>query len=98
MKARREFRGRADVDVAVLDALVDRAQEGMTVFELRSQVEVGIDEIETALSRLQDDDLIEVEEADERALIYPADRVVPDPGEQAEEPTLVEEIRRRLPF
>lgn len=98
MKARREYRGRADVDVAVLDALVDRSQEGMTVFELRSEVDVEIDEIESALAGLRADRLIEVEEADGRTLIYPAEKVVPEPGEAAEQPTLVDEIRRRLPF
>jgi hypothetical protein len=102
MKARREFRGRHEVDVAVLDALVDRADEGLTVFELRSQVaavEADIDDIETALSRLQDDGLIEVEDGDQRARIYPADRVVPDPGEVNDgPPSIVEELRRRLPF
>jgi len=98
MKARREFRSRSEVDVAVLDALVDRAQDGMTVFELRSEAELDIDAIETALSRLQADGLIEVEEGDERTRIYPADRVVPDPNEAAEPPSLVEELRRRLPF
>lgn len=98
MKARREFRSRADVDVEVLDALVDRSGDGMTVFELRSEVDVDIDDIEAALSRLQTDGLIQVEETDGRTLIYPADRVVPDPGEATGEPSLVEEIRRRLPF
>lgn len=98
MKARREFRDRADVDVAVLDALVDRAGDGMTVFEVRSEVAADIDDIEAALSRLQADGLIEVEEVDERTRILPADRVVPDPGEAADPPSLVEEIRRRLPF
>lgn len=98
MKARREFRGRSDPDVAVLDALVDRAADGMTVFELRSEVDISIDEMETALERLKDDGLIDVQEADQRTRIYPADRVVPDPGEDVEPPSLVEEIRRRLPF
>jgi len=98
MKARREFRGRPDPDVQVLDALVDRAADGMTVFELRSEVDVDIDEMETALERLKDDGLIDVQEADQRTRIYPAGRVVPDPGEEVEPPSLVEEIRRRLPF
>lgn len=98
MKAKREFRSRADVDVAVLDALVDRASDGMTVFELRSEVAADIDDIEAALSRLQGDGLIEVQEADERTRIFPADRVVPEPGEAADPPSLAEEIRRRLPF
>lgn len=99
MKARREFRSREEVDVAVLDALVDRAEDGMTVFELRSEVEADIDEIETALPRLKDDGLIEVEEGDQRTRIFPADRVVPDPGEMEDDPvSLVDELRRRLPF
>lgn len=98
MKARREFRGRSDPDVAVLDALVDRAGDGMTVFELRSEVDVSIDEMETALERLKGDGLIDVQTADGRTRIHAADRVVPDPGEDVEPPSLVEEIRRRLPF
>ena len=80
MRARREFRDRQEVEVAVLDALVDRAEEGMTVFELRAAVDTDIDHIEEALAALKRDDLISVEDGDDRVVIKVADRVVPDPG------------------
>lgn len=99
MKAKREYRDRDDIDVSVLDALVDRQHDGMTVFELRSHVEADIDDLEDALAGLKEDDLIVVEQPSaSRTVIKPADRVVPDPEEMAEDPSLVEEIRRRLPF
>lgn len=97
MKARSEFRDRADVEVAVLDALVARTDEGMTVLELRSGVDAGIDELEDALATLKDDGLIEVNDDGERVRIFPEDRVVPDPGEVPDdEAGLLETIRDRI--
>jgi DNA-binding transcriptional ArsR family regulator len=81
MRARREFRNRKDVDVAILDALVDRASDGMTVYELRAVVDADIDAIGEALDRLKADNLITAEGEDDRVRIMPADRVVPEPGE-----------------
>jgi predicted transcriptional regulator len=81
MKARREFRERENVEVDVLDALVDRREDGMTVFELRAAVEVDIDTLEEALAELKSDDLIAVETQGERTVVLPDERVVPDPGE-----------------
>ena len=98
MKAKREYRDRNDIDVSVLDALVDRHGEGMTVFEIRSHVEVDIDDLERALAELKDDDLITVEQQDSRTVIKPADEVVPDPEDRTDDPSFVEEIRKRLPF
>lgn len=99
MKAKREFRSRDQVEVDILDALVDRGEEGMTVFELRTQVDVDIDDIESALARLKDDDLISVDDGGDRAVIVPDDRVVPsDPSESEHQPSLFDEIRKRLPF
>lgn len=99
MRASREFRDRDAVDVAVLDALVDRREEGLTVFELRSVVDASIDDIETSLARLKEAGLITVDESDQRTLIYPADRVVPDsPGGDDHQPSVLEQIRERLPF
>lgn len=99
MGAKRQFRSRDSVEVDILDALVDRAGEGMTVFELRRSVDADIDEIERALASLKGDGLIAVDENGERAVILPDDRVVPDePGEDAAPPSILEEIRRRLPF
>ena len=98
MKAKREYRNREAVEVAVLDALVDRGEEGMTVFELRSHVDVGIDELETALANLKEDDLISANAADQRTLITPDERVIPDPEDGTEEPSFVDRIIDRLPL
>lgn len=82
----------------MLDALVDRSEEGMTVFELRSRVDADIDELEGALANLKDDDLIDVDQDQDRMLIKPDERVVPDPGEVEEDPSLVDRIMDRLPL
>ena len=97
MRARPEFRDRAEIDVTVLDALVGRADDGMTVLELRAYVDADIDEIERALSNLKDDGLIDVNDEDGTLRIYPDDRVVPDPADPPEEErSIVDRIRDRL--
>ena len=96
MAAKREFRDRDDAEVAVLDALVDRGEEGMTVLELRAAVDTDIERIEAALSSLKDDALIEAEQEGDRVRIYPDDRVVPDPGQAAEERSVFDAIRDRI--
>jgi DNA-binding transcriptional ArsR family regulator len=98
MQAKREYRDRDDTEVAVLDALVDRTEEGMTVFELRTGVEVDIDELEAALGELKEAELIAVENDDGPMRIYPDERVVPEPepGNAGEDPSLVERLRERL--
>ena len=97
MAAKPEYRDRPDVEVALLDALVDRGDEGMTVLELRAAVDADIDAIEEALSELKTDSLITVE-SDERVRVYPHDRVVPDPDAPSDDPseTLIDTIRDRL--
>jgi len=96
MRAKPEYRNRDETEVVVLDALADRHQEGMTVFEIRSRADVTIDQIEDALAALKDDDLIVVEENDERTVILPEEDVV-GPVKNDEETSLLEAIRRRLP-
>ena len=98
MKAKRAYRDRDGVAVAVLDALVERGQEGMTVLELRTAVDADIGEIEDALTVLKRDDLISVEESRGSTVIKPDDRVFPEPGEEQDEPSLVDRIRDRLPL
>lgn len=97
MRAKREFRDRDDVSVSVLDALVERGEDGMTVFELRSHVDAGIDEIEPALTALKDDDLIEVDRSGNKTLLKPDPRVVPEDPED-DEPSLFDALREKLPF
>ena len=99
MKAKPEYRNRARTEVAVLDTLVDRAEEGMTVFELRAAVEVDIDELETALSTLKEDGLIVVESGGNQTVIKPDERVVPDrPTADEETQSIGDWLRDRLPF
>lgn len=99
MKARREFRNRREIEVAVLDALVDRAEEGMTLFEVRAAVDADIDTIEEALMSLKSDGLISVENESDRVRILPADHVVPDPTEEPDgDDSLLDAIRRKLGF
>ena len=98
MKAKREYRNREAVEVAVLDALVDRNGEGMTVFEIRSRVDASIDEIEAALGDLKDDGLISVSRDDTPVVILPDERVIPDPDTEEDEPSLIDRIRERLPL
>jgi hypothetical protein len=98
MQAKREYRERDETEVAVLDALVDRTDEGMTVFELRTDVDVEIDELETALAELKQADLIAVENDDGPMRIYPEDRVVPefDADDEPERESLLEGLKRKL--
>jgi len=96
MQAKREFRDREDVEVAVLDALVDRGGDGMTVFELRAAADVDIDTLEDALAELKDDSLISVETDEGRTVVLPADRVIPDPTEAPDEDSLLDAVRDRL--
>jgi DNA-binding transcriptional ArsR family regulator len=98
MRAKPEYRDRDDEQVAVLDALVDRGREGMTVFEIRSRADVDIDDLESALSELKAAGLIEVEHVDERTIFKPDERVIPEPGEPDEDESFVEWLRDRLPF
>lgn len=97
MRAKREFRDRDDVSVSVLDALVERGGEGMTIFELRSRVDASIDDIERVLPELKDDDLIEVDRSGNKTLLKPDPRVVPEEPAD-DDPSLYDAIRDRLPF
>ena len=97
MDGRRVIRDREAEEAEILDALVDRGEEGMTVLELRAFVDADIDAIEESLTELKRDGLIEVEQADEGPLIKPDERVIPDPDEGGDR-SILEELRERLPF
>jgi predicted transcriptional regulator len=98
MRAKREFRGRNETEVAVLDALVDRPDEGMSVLELRTRVDVDIDTLEEALSSLKEESLIDTDRSDNQLVITPADRVIPDEEEENNDQSMYDDIRDRLPF
>ncbi|WP_312910019.1 DUF6432 family protein [Natronosalvus caseinilyticus] len=98
MRAKREFRDRSTTEVAVLDALVDRTENGMTVFELRAEVAVSIDDLEEALATLKNDGLIVIDNQTSRTVIKPDERVVPDENDLDEEDSLLERLRERFSF
>jgi len=96
MGAKSEYRDRPAVEVSVLDALVDRADDGMTVLELRAVVDSGIDEIEAALSALKADGLILVDQDGSTVRIQPADHVIETNPTPEDDQTLVDLLRDRL--
>ena len=97
MKVRREFRHRRpDTEVAVLEALADRYEEGMTVFELRSEVGADIDELETALSNLKSAELIAADEVEQRTVITVDESVVETESPDATNGDIVQRILDRL--
>ncbi len=99
MGAKPEYRDRPAVEVRVLDALVDRADEGMTVLELRAVVDSDIDEIEQALSTLKADGLISVDKEGGRVRIRPKDHVIAtDPTPNDTEQTFLDAIREKFGF
>lgn len=96
MRVRPEYRRRDDTEVAVLEALADRYDEGMTVFELRSGVGADIDELEQALSNLKEADLISAEDAGERTLITVESSVVESEAPEAENGDFFQRLLDRL--
>ncbi|MEA1932266.1 DUF6432 family protein [Halohasta litorea] len=98
MGAKPEYRDRPAVEVDILDALVERADEGMTVLELRAVVDSDIDRIETGLSTLKDDGLITVDKQDGTVRIQPADHVIETNPTPEDEETWVDVLRDRLGF
>lgn len=98
MRAKQEFRDREEAEVAVLDALANRGSEGMTVFELRSHVDVEIDRIETALGELKEDGLIDINNEGQRTVIVPEEDVITSGEPDDDEGSFIDDIRDRLPF
>ncbi|MDL0126587.1 MULTISPECIES: DUF6432 family protein [Halobacterium] len=97
MPAKREFRDRPQTEVAVLDALAERPGDGMTVFELRTGVDVSIDDIEAALASLTAAGLVHAEEAEGRTKFRVDERVVARPADDAtDESSVLDAIRRRI--
>ncbi|MDZ7745332.1 MAG: DUF6432 family protein [Halobacteriales archaeon] len=97
MQAKPAYRDREETELAVLDALVDRRDEGLTIFEVRASVDAPIDDLEDALAALKADDLIRVTDADSETRIYPRDRVIPD-EEALDEQSLTDALREKFPF
>lgn len=99
MNAKRANRDRdTDEEEAILGALVNRGEEGMTVLELRASVDEDIDAIESGLTKLKQDGLIDVSREDGSTVIRPDESVMPDGDDAGEEQSILDAIRNRLPF
>jgi len=98
MRAKPAYRDRDETEVEVLDVLADRQEDGMTVFELRAEVETDIDTLEDSLARLKEDNLIQTSKESGRTVIVPHDHVVgPEHGDEQDQDFL-DQIRDRFPF
>ncbi len=98
MKLKPEYRDRDETDVAVLVTLTGQPEEGMTVFELRAEVEEDIHAIEESLARLKRDNLIEVNNESGRTVIVPQSHIMANGTADADEDDIVDRIRDRFPF
>lgn len=97
MRVKSEYRDRDETEVAVLDALADRHEDGMTVFELRAKVEMDIDSIEDALADLKAEQLIQVSQEGDRTVIVPEDNIL-TARNGVNDDDIFERLRKRLPF
>ncbi|MGM0371115.1 MAG: DUF6432 family protein [Halobacteriota archaeon] len=97
MKLRREHRDREETEVAVLQALADRHEEGMTVFELRSIVGADIDDLEAALSGLQSAGLVSIDDSEGRPVFVVAESAIEAETEEPE-PGFFEWLRELIGF
>jgi len=98
MKLRREHRNRDETEIAVLEALADRHEEGMTLFELRSSIGVDIDELETALSGLQHSGLVSVEREETRTVFVVDSGAIETEEEGAEDISFFEWLQKQFGF
>ena len=98
MRAKDEYRDRGETQVAILDALADRHDTGMTVFDLRALVDEDIDSLEEALAELKTDELIEVSEDGGRMVIIPKEHVIGNGELPKNDDNFLDKIRRRFPF
>lgn len=85
MHLKSEYRDRDDTDVAVLTTLASHPEDGMTVFELRSEVETDIDSIEESLARLKAEQLIDANKEDRQTVIVPKDYVLSNGTAESDE-------------
>lgn len=95
MRAKPEYRDRDDTEVAVLDVLAERDDNGMTVLAIRAEVDADIDSLETALGNLKSDALIQVRRQNGRTVITVEDEVI-GPDETDTDEDFFEQIRRRF--
>lgn len=92
------LQGDEGADREILEALIERTEDGMTLFEIRNQVEADIDAIEASLERLKARDLIETDVSEDRVTIRPAPGATGAIEVGDDGGSVLERIRERLPF
>ena len=97
MTLKPEYRDRDDTDVSVLTALASRPEDGMTIFELRAEVETDIDTIEESLARLKEDHLIDVTDEGGQTVLLPQEHVLTN-GTGSTDDDFADKIRDWFPF
>jgi hypothetical protein len=86
---------RGPTERAVIDALVEREGEGMTVFELRSRVDADIDELEDTLAHLDREGCIDVDATGDRTRILATEAALAA-RENESDRSLYERVRELL--
>lgn len=98
MTAKRELSQDDSTKDAIINALVERGTDGMTVLELRAYVDADINDIESSLTDLKNADLIAVTNEDGATRIKPDDKVIPDEEKQWANESLLDRLREYFPF
>ncbi len=98
MTAKRELSHEDSTKDAITDALVDRGTDGMTVLELRAYVDADINDIESNLTDLKNENLIEVTNEDGATRIKPEDKLIPDEDEHWSGDSLLGRLREYFPL
>lgn len=98
MTAKRELSQDDSTKDAIIDALVERGTDGMTVLELRAYVDADINDIESSLTDLKNDDLIVVTNEDGATRIKPEDKVIPVEENPWSNESILDRLREYFPF
>lgn len=95
MQVKQQYLNRDDREVDVLEALAERTDEGMTVFEIRTRVNLDIDQLETVLANLNRDNLIETIDEENRTRVLVVEDVL-EQTTQNENESFVDRIREKF--
>lgn len=85
-----------ELEAHIVRALRGRAEEGMTIFELRNQVPADIDRIEGALAELNNRNIIECDTGGDRVIVRPTDTAYDDLG--TADGSVMDRLRELLPW
>lgn len=88
-------RSRSEVDRVILAVLLEHPDQGLTIFELRNQVTADIDSIQSSLTTLDRDGLIECDEQGERLVIRPTETAL-EQGIDDPETSVLERVKTWL--